>query len=152
MTDASELLPEPRDLIRWMLWPDLNGTPLIVLVVDDSDDDEMASVFASETTVPSPNFDGVWGTGERDGNWLVAFRLGRIGGGTDRVWVTDNIHRPLLEAILELPHLVAVVPEEIIGDATLQEDVARRLGSALILEVGAASPEIAQMLSERGDD
>jgi len=120
------------------------------LVVDDSDDDEVASLVAREDRVPSPNFGGVWGTGQRDGNWVAAFRLIQLGGGIERRWFTSNIERPLLEAILEVPHLVAVMPTEIAGDATRMEDMLPRLGGSLLVLVEHASPQVAQVLAERG--
>ena len=122
-----------------------------MLVVDDANDDELAGIVAREDHVPSEHFGGVWGTGQRDGHWLIAFQLIELGAGTDglqRQWFTSNIHRPLLEAILDVPHLVAVLPAELAGDARTREDMLPRLGGSLMLEVQHASPHVAQVLDE----
>ena len=143
---------EPTELSRWMLWLRDDGPSIIILVVDDSEDDELTTIIAREEHVPSPNFGGVWGSGQADGHWLVGFHLIQLGGGVERQWFTDNIHRPLLEAVLDVPHLVAIVPEEIAGDAKSPEEIAPRFGGALILEVDSHSPPVAEILAERGDD
>jgi hypothetical protein len=139
-------------MVRWALFL-LPGRDenIIVVVVDDSDDDELAGVVAREELVPSPRFSGLWGTGQRDGNWLIGFYLTQLGGGVKRQWFTDNIHRPLLEAILEVPHLVAIMPTEIAGEATTLDAMLPRLGGAVILRVQHESPEVAQVLAERED-
>jgi hypothetical protein len=144
---------KPQEMSRWMLQPRDDQQPsLIILVVDDSDDDELVGVIAREDHVPSPNFGGVWGNGQAEGHWLVAFHLIQLGGGVERQWFTSNIHRPLLEAVLEVPHLVAILPKEIAGDAKTAEEIIPRLGSALILEIDDYSPQVAQVLVERGED
>jgi hypothetical protein len=142
---------EPIKIVRWMLWPREDEPSIIILVVDDTGDGELTSVFAREDHVPSPNFGGVWGSGQQDGYWLVAFHLVELGGGIERQWYTSNIHRPLLEAVLEVPHFVAIIPEEIAGDAKTPEDIAPRFGGALILEVDTQSPQVAEILAQRDD-
>jgi hypothetical protein len=134
-----------------MLWHRDDDSSIVILVVDDKDDDELANVFAREDRVPSSNFGGLWGSGRMDGNWLVAFQLVELGGGLEREWFTNNIHRPLLKAILDVPHLVAIVPEEIAGDARTAEEFAPRFGGALVLEVESRSEPVAQILAERDD-
>lgn len=143
---------KPTELIRWMLLPRNAGPSIIILVVDDSEDDELTAILAREDGVPSLNFGGVWGSGQADGNWLVGFHLIQLGGGVERQWFTDNIHRPLLKAVLDVPHLVAIVPEEIAGEAKTAEEIIPRFGGALILEVDDHSPQVAEILAERGDD
>lgn len=66
--------------------------------------------------------------------------------------MTVNIHRELLEAILDVPHLVAIMPEEIAGEANEAEAVILRLGGALMIEVQHRSAQVAQVLAERGAD
>lgn len=78
---------------------------MIILVVDDQDDDELAAIVARENMVPADNFGGVWGTGQRDGYWLVAFQLIELGGGAERRFFTGNVHPELLDAVLDVPHL-----------------------------------------------
>ncbi|HEY5709325.1 MAG TPA: hypothetical protein VIS51_08010 [Solirubrobacterales bacterium] len=139
-------------MTRWMLWLRDDAPSIVIAVVDDSGDDELAAIIAREDHVPSPNFGGLWGSGQEDGHWLVAFHLIQLGGGVERQWFTSNIHRPLLEAVLDVPHLVAIVPEEIAGDANSAEEMAPRFGGALILEVDSPSPQVAEILAERGED
>lgn len=142
---------EPKEITRWMLW-DLSPEPsLVILVVDDSEDDELTAAIAREKMVPSSGFGGVWGTGQRDGYWLIGFRLIELGGGLEREWFTSNIHRPLLEAVLEVPHLVAIVPGEIAGSAKTAEAIAPRLEGSMMVEVDSASQAVAEVLAERDD-
>lgn len=135
-----------------LLLPD--EQPIIILVVDDEDDDDLAAIVAREDMFPSERFGGVWGSGERDGNWLVAFQLIELGAGDtgfSRQYVTDNVHRELLEAVLNVPHIVAIMPGEIAADANTAADVAPRLGGALLVEVEQRSPQVARILAERDD-
>lgn len=135
-----------------MLWEREGEDPsILILVVDDSEDHELTAIIAKEDHVPSPNFGGVWGSGQKDGYWLVAFQLIQLGGGVERQWFTSNIHRPLLEAVLDVPHLVAIMPKEIAGNAKSPEEIAPRFGGALILEVDTESPHVAEILTERDD-
>jgi hypothetical protein len=139
-------------MTRWMLWLREGESSIIIVVVDDSADDELTAIFAREDQIPSAGLGGVWGSGQAGGHWLVAFQLVELGGGVERQWFTSNIHRPLLEAVLDVPHLVAIVPEEIAGDAKTAEEIAPRFGGALILEVDSASPQVAEILTERDGD
>jgi hypothetical protein len=141
----------PQEVERSMLFTRQDEPSVIVLVVDDSADDEITARVASEGNVPSEHFGGVWGTGQRGGCWLLAFQLVELGGGVERQWFTDNIYRELLEAILEVPHYVALMPSEIAGDARTREDVLRRLGGALFVQVDHRSPQVERVLTERSD-
>jgi hypothetical protein len=125
---------------------------IIALVVDDTDDDEFAEIVATENMVPSERFGGAWGNGQRDGHWLVAFQLierGAGAAGVQRQWFTSNIHRELLDAILQVPHLVALLPAELAGDATTLEDFLPRLGGSVLVGVEHRSDEVAQVRAER---
>jgi hypothetical protein len=128
-----------------------DGRNVIVLVVDDTGDDELAAVVAREDMVPADNLGGLWGTGERDGYWLVGFQMIELGGGVERQFFTDNIDRRMLEAILDVPHLVAVMPREIAGDANSGEEMLPRLGGSLLIEVEDRSPQVEKVLAERDD-
>jgi hypothetical protein len=92
------------------------------------------------------------GAGERDGYRLVGFRLMERGDGIEREFFTDNIHRALLEAILDVPHLVAILPSELAGNAKTLADVKPRLGGSLIAEVQERSPQVERVLVEHSDD
>lgn len=135
-----------------MLFSPSEEPGLIMLVIDDSEDDEITAQIASEEIVPSPNFGGVWGTGQRDGVWLIAFQLIELGGGLERQWFTDNMNRELLEAVLTVPHYVALMPSEVAGDARTVEDVLPRLGGSMIVQVDDRSPQVERVLAERDDD
>lgn len=141
----------PQDIDRWFLLTPDDQPPVIALVIDDGQDDEVTAAVAEETMVPSDRFDGLWGSGERDGHYLLAFRLIETAGGVERTWTTDNIHRPLLEAILTVPHLVALLPKELAGDGRTLDDLLPRLQAALYVEVEERSPQVAHVLAERGD-
>jgi hypothetical protein len=144
--------PVPQEMVRWM-WLGPPGKPeIIVIVVDDHDDDELVSRIASEGNVPSEHFGGVWGAGQRDGNWVVGFHLIELGGGLERRWLTDNIHRELLDAVLKVPHYVAVMPSEIAADAKTVEEVVPRFGSCLFVEVDDRSRQVERVLATRRDD
>ena len=53
--------PPPVEVERWMLIGDPSSDAvIIILVVDDSGDDELAGVIARENIVPSEHFGGVW--------------------------------------------------------------------------------------------
>jgi hypothetical protein len=143
--------PTPLELDRWLVIRQPNGASVIVLVVDDTDDDDLAHAVAREDMVASENFGGVWGAGQREGNVVVGFALIQLGGGLERQWYTDNIHRELLEAILDVPHTVAIMPREIAGGAKTPREVASRFGGSLLVEVEHRSPQVEQTLRDRGD-
>lgn len=139
------------DYIGVLKRPDPNED-VIVLVVDDSEDDAVAHLVASENAVPSPRFGGVWGSGQEDGHWLVAFQLIELGAGPQgigRTWDTPYFDEHILEAILRVPHLVAILPAEIAQGARTLEDILPRLQAALYVEVEHGSPQVEQILAER---
>jgi hypothetical protein len=98
--------------------------------------------------VPVAGFCGEWGTGQSDGRWLVGFRLFEHGGGFERLLVTGDVDRELLEAILVVPHLVAVVPQAVSKDADAV--LASGLRDALAVEVRQRSSHVARLLAPRG--
>lgn len=133
----------------------LSNTPegtVIVLVVDDSEDDTLTHLVASENAVPSPRFGGIWGTGQQDNHWLLAFQLIELGAGPDgvnRQWYTAYFDETYLAAILAGPHLVAVLPAELAGEARTLDMLLPRLQAALYVRVEHVSPEVQQILDER---
>lgn len=70
----------PVEMVRWMLLGSEQWGQIIVLVVDDSRDDAISAAVATGSEVPSERFGGLWGTGERDGDWLFSFPLVEVGG------------------------------------------------------------------------
>lgn len=141
------LISEPVELLHWYLLQRTEEPSVIVIVVDDSDDDELTSAIAAEDQVPSPSFRGLWGSGQSDGSWLVAFQLIQLGGALEREWYTTNIHRALVETILDVPHYVSIMPAEIAGAAMTLEAVIPRLGGSLMVEVDHRSPQVAAILA-----
>lgn len=144
-----------REMDRWMLIDRPENESVIVLVVDDEDDDEITAAAAAENRVPSHRFGGVWGTSAKDGNWVVGFRLTELGAGDsglERIYWTDNLHRELLEAIVEVPHLVALLPRELAGDPRALEDLIPRLGGAIHVLVDDRSPQVERVLAEAPED
>lgn len=141
----------PIEVEQWMLMVAPESGTLIVLVVDDQDDDELTAAVARENQVPADGCTGSWDAGERDGCWLLAFRLVDRSGGWEREFVTDNIYRELLDAVLDVPHLVVIMPREIAGDARTAEEIAPRVAGSLLVEVAQRSPRVAQVRAERDD-
>ena len=67
------------------LVPRPDNLPLIVLVVEDSEDDELTSIIAEASAVPSPDYRGGWGAmvkGSAEGFQLTVKFLHRRGMGT----------------------------------------------------------------------
>lgn len=79
--------------------------------------------------------------------WLI--ELDAAADGVERTWVTDNLHRPLLEAILTVPHMVALLPLEFAKDLAGLDDLLPRLGGALMILVEDRSPQVAAVLAAR---
>lgn len=143
-------MPEPKQLemLRWMGLAAPDELPIIVLVVEDRDDDELVAIIARERHVPSPHFRGVWGAGRHDGQRIVALQLIDLNGGTERRWFTRDIRRELLQMILVVPHLVAIMPREMAGDANTAETVLPRLAGSLLAQVDEGSPPVAEVLAQ----
>ena len=129
------------------------GTPpIVVLVVDDSADDDLTAAFARESAVPSPNFWGVWGTGINGDADTIAFRLIDRDTHRERTWWLDTFGPPLLGAILEIPHIVVVQPREIadarkLGDATSADVIGlvRSLRGGLFVRVTERSDHVREL-------
>ena len=141
--------PPTTEIVRWALTETPAREPLIVLVIADEEDGPIVSAVASENEVPSSRFAGLWGSGEKDGNYLVAFRLierGRGDQGIERNYWTMNLHRELLEAIVDVPHLVALLPRDFAGDVRSLEELLPRLGAALFVLVEHHSPQVQHVL------
>jgi len=139
------------EIVRWMGLAPPDDLPIVVLVVDDRDDDELVAIIARERQVPSPGFGGVWGAGRHDGNRIVALQLSEVGGGVERRWFTQDIRRELLEMILVVPHLVAIMPAEVAGDANTAEAVVPRLRGSLLVQVDERAAPVAEVLEQLGE-
>jgi len=146
---ATPGLPGAR-IVRWMLWPGATGLPTIVLVVDDAGDRELVAAVALTDNDPGRRVSGQWGTGQHGCRRLVGFRLFTSGDGFELLLITHDVHRELLEAILDVPHWVALVAQGVAGDATTAAAIAPRLGDGLIVRVEQRSAHVARLLAPRG--
>jgi hypothetical protein len=143
------------EVVRWALTETPESEPFIVLVIADEEDDPIVAAVASENEVPSRRFGGLWGSGEKDGNYLVVFRLierGLRDHAIERNYWTMNLHRELLDAIVDVPHLVGLLPREFAGELRSLEDLLPRLGAALFVLVEDHSPQVQHVLDVRTID
>lgn len=135
------------EIIRWALVPRSNEPSVIIIVVDDSDDDALTAAVAREDRVPSERFGGMWGSGQKEGNKLVAFQLIQFGRGVERRWYTESIGRQLLETILDVPHYVSIMPAEIAGNAITVEAMLPRISGSMLVGVEHRSAQVAEILA-----
>jgi hypothetical protein len=63
---------------------------MLVLVVDDSADDELVSVLAAANMVPAHGYGGAWAAQVTPGVLTIKFTLVRLGGGWERAWTFPN--------------------------------------------------------------
>jgi hypothetical protein len=135
---------------RWKLSFSPQDLPMIVLVVRDGGDPALAALLASAAGEPSRRFSAEWGTGQRDGRWLLGLRLFNPGDRFERLLITDDVRRELLEAILDVPHHVALVAEPMVGAPGPAGTGDRPLGRSLVVEVRQRSTHVANLLAPRG--
>ena len=112
--------------------------PVVLLVVDDSADDELVSIFAREDMVPAPDYGGGWSSSLTSG--IVRFTLERVSGGFRRDWRLPGLTAEIAGAT-SVAHLVALAPAELAGDRQhfTVEDLHRFRGGLIV----AAHPTIA---------
>jgi hypothetical protein len=115
------------------LVPRRQAKPLIVLIVDDSNDDELASVLASTETAAG-GYDGAWSVQVIDERPTIGFRLMRRDREWQREWTHPEPGASILHAIAARDHHVAIVPA--IGD--LSEFVREGRSGALVVDTEAA--------------
>jgi hypothetical protein len=114
--------------------------PLIILVVNDSMDDELVSVIAHATNAPADDFVGAWAARLYPAI-TVRFTLARLSGGFERQWTLDAVNHEIAKAT-SVQHLVAVLPDEIAGDLSRFTDLSR-LGAAVIVSTSRSPALIA---------
>lgn len=146
-----------RELAGWTIVGADAERPLVILVIDEVRDDELAAALAAEDTVPSERFAGTWRAGARDGKALISFLLvEEAEPGLERAWWTDTFDRALLEAVARTPHDVALLPHALAGELDAArtgsaDEVRARLAGAMVVEVEHPSARVAELLSaERG--
>jgi hypothetical protein len=79
-------------------------------------------------------------------------RVFALDGGLERLFITDDVPRDLLAAILDVPHLVAIVPQAlaIACAANTATAIAAGAEGSLLIEVQQRSREVARLLAPRG--
>lgn len=114
--------------------PRARRQPILVLVVDDSDDPELASLLAGGEGVAGTDYEGVW-SAQVDGAGLVLeFLLARRDRGWMRRWTYTDPGGSVLNAITAGAHHVAIVP--LIGD--LSDFVREGLRGAIVVDAQAS--------------
>jgi hypothetical protein len=114
--------------------PRAGGQPIVVLVVDDSDDPELASLLAGGERVAASDCDGSWTSWVDDTRLVVKFALAGRGGGWERRWTYTDPGGSVLNAITSGVHHVAIVP--LIGD--LSDFVREGLRGAIVVDAQAS--------------
>jgi len=110
--------------------PRAQNLPIVVLVVDDSDDDELARLLAGRDVVAARDHDGAW-SGQVDCDGLIVkFSLIRHDGAWERKWTYTDPGDSVLNAITAGAHHVAIMPR--VGD--LSEFVREGLGGGIIVD------------------
>jgi len=109
--------------------------PVLVLVVDDADDDELVAIMAEVDEVPASGFRGDWGNvleSSPDGPVTFKFRL-RRDDGSERAWTYEGPPKEMVDLIASGNHDVAILPRELAGNLSDFNPLA--LAGALIVEV-----------------
>jgi hypothetical protein len=114
--------------------PRARRPPIVVLVVDDSDDPELASSLSGGEGVAATDYDGSWSARVDDTGLVVKFLLARRDGGWERRWTYADPGGSVINAITAGAHHVAIVP--LIGD--LSDFVREGLGGAILVDVPAS--------------
>ncbi len=115
--------------------PRARKQPIVVLVVDDSEDDELARLLASGDTVAATDYEGAWSAGIDGERLIVKFSLMRRDGECERRWTYTDPGGSVLNAITTGTHHVAIVP--LIGD--LSDFVRGGVRGAIIVDARASS-------------
>jgi hypothetical protein len=139
MSDAAvRFLAYGRPAVGVGLVPRRQAKPLIVLIVDDSGDDELASVLAS-TEAAAGKYEGAWSVQVIDERLTIGFRLMQRDNDWEREWTHPEPGASILHAIAARDHHVAVVP--VMGD--LGEFVREGRGGAIVVDTEAAGAVVA---------
>jgi hypothetical protein len=117
---------------------------IIVVVVDDSEDDELVAVLAHASRVPAANLRASWGFELTVGQ--VRLTLVDPRGGFRRDWHASRLSRPIVNAARER-HFVAFLPDELAGDISSGVDVCRLAGSAVVQSSATTALTMAWMLT-----
>jgi hypothetical protein len=119
--------------------PRAQKQPIVVLVVDDSEDDELTRLLVSGDTVAASDYEGAW-SAEIDGERLIVkFSLMRRNGEWERRWTYTDPGGSVLDAISAGSHHVAIVP--LSGD--LSDFVRDGVRGAIIVDAQTSSAVVA---------
>lgn len=116
--------------------PRAGRQPIIVLVVDESDDAELALLLGGGEGVAATDYEGSWSAHDDGMRVIVEFRLLRRGGEWERQWKYTDPGGSVLNAIAAGTHHVAIVP--LVGD--LSEFVRDGLRGAIVIDAQASGP------------
>jgi hypothetical protein len=130
---ALRIVTDTRPAVGVGLVPRMHAKPLLVLIVDASDDGELASVLAS-TERAADGFDGAWTARVDDARLTISFQLIRRDDGWEREWTHAEPSGSILDVISARDHHVAIVP--VIGD--LSEFVREGQGGAVVVDAQAS--------------
>ncbi len=111
--------------------PRARRQPIVVLVVDDSEDPALTSLLAGEEGCPATDYDGSWSALLGGTGLVVKFLLARRDGGWERRWTYTDPGGSVLNAITARAHHVAIVP--LVGD--LSDFVREGLRGAIVVDV-----------------
>ena len=105
---------------------------LVVIVVDDADDQELASVLASADE--ATGYGGAWSAQVTSRELHIRFHLVRRGAAWERHWTWPNPSEDVLDAVTAGAHHVAILP--LLGD--LSQFVKEGMGGAIMIEAQAS--------------
>ncbi len=121
------------------------GLQMVVLVVDDSGDDELISAMAELAAgtelepVSALGYDGAWDALDTGDHHALKFRLIRTADTWERAWTYIDPPREMVDAITSGDsHYVAVIPREFAGDLT--DFDLRSIAGGVIVEVAVREP------------
>jgi hypothetical protein len=117
---------------------------IIVVVVNDSDDDELVSVLARASRVPAADLRAAWAFEFTTGQ--LRLTLVDPGGCFRRDWHASQLSGPIVAAARER-HYVAFLPDELAGDFSSGVDVCRHAGSAVVKSSATTALTMAWMLT-----
>jgi len=117
--------------------------PAIIVVVDDSDDDELVSVLAHASRVPADHLQATWTFDSAAGQLQLALADSRRDFRRD--WDVSGLTSLAVTAARKR-HYVAILPDELAGDLLSPIDVSRLAGSAVVQSAATTALTVAWML------
>jgi hypothetical protein len=128
---ARRFLSDANPAVGVGLVPGVQSQPIVVLIVDDSQDDELASALASNDAAAANGYGAAWSAQINGERLTIKFHLIRRGEEWERRWTYPEPGGGVLNAITANRHHVAIVP--VVGD--LSEFVREGNGAAIIVDV-----------------